>query len=95
MAKKKSAFNTVTPLSKAIAFFMFVSFPFIGFYLGMQYQKEIDRPFMKEVYKEKKFDPAVTIPEGTYCTMDAKICPDGTAVGRVGPNCEFEACPGE
>ena len=29
------------------------------------------------------------------CTLDAKICPDGSAVGRVGPNCEFAACPGE
>lgn len=29
------------------------------------------------------------------CTADAKICPDGSAVGRVGPNCEFAACPGE
>ena len=27
------------------------------------------------------------------CTADAKICPDGTAVGRSGPKCEFEACP--
>lgn len=27
------------------------------------------------------------------CTMDAKICPDGSAVGRVGPDCEFAACP--
>ncbi len=27
------------------------------------------------------------------CTLEAKICPDGTAVGRKGPNCEFEACP--
>jgi hypothetical protein len=27
------------------------------------------------------------------CTMDAKICPDGSAVGRVGPNCEFAECP--
>lgn len=30
------------------------------------------------------------------CTQDAKICPDGqTAVGRVGPYCEFAPCPGE
>jgi hypothetical protein len=30
------------------------------------------------------------------CTMDAKLCPDGvTSVGRVGPNCEFQKCPGE
>lgn len=27
------------------------------------------------------------------CTDDAKICPDGSAVGRVDPNCEFAACP--
>lgn len=27
------------------------------------------------------------------CTMDAKICPDGSAVGRSGPNCEFAPCP--
>lgn len=32
------------------------------------------------------------IPEGTVCTMDAKMCPDGTYVGRTGPNCEF-VCP--
>ena len=29
------------------------------------------------------------------CTLEAKLCPDGTAVGRIGPNCEFAACPGE
>lgn len=29
------------------------------------------------------------------CTMDVKICPDGSAVGRVGPNCEFAQCPTE
>jgi len=30
------------------------------------------------------------------CTMEAKICPDGvTSVGRSGPKCEFEKCPGE
>jgi len=33
------------------------------------------------------------IPEGVVCTMDAKLCPDGSAVGRGGPNCEFAACP--
>lgn len=27
------------------------------------------------------------------CTMEAKICPDGSSVGRSGPNCEFDACP--
>ena len=27
------------------------------------------------------------------CTEEAKICPDGTSVGRTGANCEFAACP--
>ncbi len=27
------------------------------------------------------------------CTMEAKLCPDGSAVGRSGPSCEFAACP--
>jgi hypothetical protein len=29
------------------------------------------------------------------CTMEAKLCPDGSAVGRQGPNCEFAPCPGQ
>jgi hypothetical protein len=28
------------------------------------------------------------------CTMDAKLCPDGSTVGRVGPDCHFAPCPG-
>ena len=28
------------------------------------------------------------------CTEEAKICPDGSAVGRTGPDCEFAPCPG-
>lgn len=31
--------------------------------------------------------------KATACTTEAKVCPDGTAVGRVGPNCEFAPCP--
>lgn len=27
------------------------------------------------------------------CTMEAKLCPDGSSVGRTGPNCEFAQCP--
>jgi uncharacterized membrane protein YgcG len=30
---------------------------------------------------------------GAACTQDAKICPDGSSVGRVAPSCEFAACP--
>ena len=27
------------------------------------------------------------------CTLEAKLCPDSSAVGRTGPNCEFAPCP--
>lgn len=30
---------------------------------------------------------------GIACTMEAKLCPDGSYVGRTGPKCEFQACP--
>jgi len=30
---------------------------------------------------------------GKFCTMDAKLCPDGSSVGRIGSSCEFAACP--
>ncbi|HBK33459.1 TPA: hypothetical protein DEP34_01865 [Candidatus Uhrbacteria bacterium] len=29
------------------------------------------------------------------CTQEAKLCPDGSYVGRTGPKCEFAQCPGE
>jgi hypothetical protein len=38
-----------------------------------------------------KFSPPTSKP--VACTLEAKICPDGSAVGRGGPNCEFEECP--
>lgn len=31
--------------------------------------------------------------KGKPCTLEAKMCPDGSYVGRVGPNCEFSSCP--
>ncbi len=42
---------------------------------------------------ESSSDAATTTDAYTACTMDAKVCPDGSYVGRVGPNCEFAACP--
>jgi len=37
--------------------------------------------------------PTTGCGEAKACTMEAKICPDGSAVGRSGPNCEFAPCP--
>lgn len=33
--------------------------------------------------------------ESVACTLEAKLCSDGSYVGRQGPNCEFAPCPGE
>lgn len=38
--------------------------------------------------------PAGTPPSQVMCTMEAKQCPDGSYVGRSGPNCAFAPCPG-
>lgn len=49
-----------------------------------------DRPLFAE--------PTVPPPypdDAVMCTMDAKICPDGSSVGRIPPSCEFSPCPGE
>ncbi len=32
--------------------------------------------------------------DNVACTMDAKVCPDGSYVGRVAPDCSFARCPG-
>ncbi len=40
--------------------------------------------------------PPVTngnVPEPQPCTQEAKLCPDGSSVGRTGPNCTFAPCP--
>lgn len=31
--------------------------------------------------------------EQVFCTQEAKLCPDGSYVGRTGPRCEFAECP--
>jgi outer membrane protein assembly factor BamB len=38
--------------------------------------------------------PAPTLaPTAVACTQEALRCPDGSTVGRTGPNCEFAPCP--
>lgn len=32
-------------------------------------------------------------PGKTFCTQEAKLCPDGSYVGRTGPNCSLAQCP--
>lgn len=32
------------------------------------------------------------VPQPVACTMEAKVCPDGSSVGRQGPECAFATC---
>lgn len=43
------------------------------------------------LYRNAIEEPS-TRPSGVACTMEAKICPDGTAVGRQRPSCDFSPC---
>lgn len=59
---------------------------FIGGFLWLSNFKEtkIERKKVAET-----IDDSVQI----ACSQEAKICPDGSSVGRTGPNCEFAPCP--
>lgn len=46
-------------------------------------------------YLGKNSSKEKDLPNQVACTQDAKVCPDGSSVGRVGPNCEFAECPTE
>lgn len=48
-----------------------------GYFLGSQ--------------KDKLSLPVIGGPKA--CTQEAKLCPDGSSVGRTGLNCEFPPCP--
>lgn len=37
--------------------------------------------------------PAAQPPAPVACTLEAKLCPDGSYVGRVAPSCQFAPCP--
>jgi len=73
--------TTVTLLSKLVALLLFILLPIVSFIFGVNYQKTIS----ENVNNSNQPKQA--------CTLEAKICPGGIAVGRTGSNCEFTPCP--
>lgn len=71
--------TTIIRLSKYLAMVVFIALPIVGFLLGMRYQEMMDL-----ANKQKT---------ASSCTEDAKICPDGSYVGRQLPTCDFAPCP--
>lgn len=58
-------------------------------YDAINIEEPINTPITDNV---NKVPVTVTPAEPVFCTMDAFECPDGSWVGRTGPNCEF-VCP--
>ncbi len=74
-----------TPLVIAIMAFAVVAFLFL-----------IDTAINPDGTKKTKNTNILAVNKNTnavICTDDAKICPDGSAVGRSGPDCKFKVCP--
>jgi len=68
-----------------------------GYAVGESYPRVCFGPDGK-TFTEATPQPTSTTPSGDEniaCTMDAKLCPDGSYVGRIPPDCEFAPCPGE
>lgn len=79
--------------------FLIVAF-MIGFSSSAMAEQEIPERMPPEKCKpwedcEYNRDDPEEPDEPIACTMDAKMCPDGSYVSRQGPNCEFAPCPGE
>ena len=62
--------------------------------VGKLYEKMIPSQYKAVLTTFNLFTPTGTPPSQVMCTADAKQCPDGSYVGRTGPNCEFAPCPG-
>lgn len=70
----------------------------IAYYLGFmqgrgQFTESEILPEPPSADRQTPTKPMRPSDRGVACTMDAKICPDGSAVGRVPPSCEFAPCP--
>lgn len=84
-----NAHQTVLFLVMAAGLVLSVLTGVTGYYLG----KKFASPTLPPVPPPASTVSPTKEPEGVFCTMDAKICPDGSAVGRMPPKCEFAPCP--
>lgn len=67
-------------MSKFKTLFLFIFLIFLGFLFGLNFN--LIKEKINNFFSSKK-----------ACTLEAKICLDGTTVGRIPPNCEFAPCP--
>lgn len=77
-----------------IVLFIFVSLLAYYFYSISDMERRVGGENRPAPTATPEYSPAPE-EEGVFCTLDAKLCPDGSYVGRTPPNCEFAPCPGE
>lgn len=65
-------------MKKILMIFVFL---LTSFFIGLNFEK-------LKVYFNNFFNK-----NSKDCTLEAKLCPDGSSVGRVPPNCDFAPCP--
>lgn len=70
--------------SKPTPKFIFIIGGFVILFIGLSVGYILSKSSPSGITKSIPIDKA--------CTQDAKICPDGSSVGRTGPNCEFAPC---
>jgi hypothetical protein len=98
--KIPSSLTTVTPLSKTLAAILFITLPFAGFYLGMQYEREIhpqgtDQPSVFEKLTCRKWktvcDPN-SLTDAGGCTP-IRICIDHLTTPTIQPPIDPTSIP--
>ena len=79
---------TVTSFSKLLAMTLFITLPFIGFYLGMQYQQKltISTPFVSKAQETAVATPTpiLTPTPNQMCNIDSD-CQNGAKCMEIGP----------
>jgi|SRR5579872_653347 len=78
--KLPKSMTTVTTFSKTLALILFVVLPFLGFYLGTLYQKNVDTISVNQ----QKLQPLPKAKTGSKCQSNSQ-CPSGQYCTVVGP----------
>jgi hypothetical protein len=80
--------TTLRKMLLAVGSFILLASTFVsGYYFGTLQNQAAN-------FGEKNIvTPPSATQNATECTLEAMLCPDGTSVGRTGPNCEFAECP--
>lgn len=85
---KPRSFNKFIPQTMPVVISIIVCV-FILFLISVAGDYYLKKPFTNN----KKTNPIPAIIKEKACSQEAKICPDGSSVGRSGPNCDFTPCP--